>query len=100
MASIWLFVLLLAILYDHMIMYVGLFGHSAVVQLSFMFLCFSCFFVFYWLFVWLCFFSDILLIYSAVYLPVCLINLFTYLLKVLDQSLIQIRNPVLNQSSD
>jgi len=26
------------------------------------------------------FFSDILLIYSAVYLPVCLINLLTYLL--------------------
>jgi len=57
MVSIWLFVLLLAILYDHMIMYVGLFGHSAVVFHVFMF---------YWLFVWLCFFSEILLIYSAV----------------------------------
>jgi len=31
MVSIWLFVLLLATLYDHMIMYVGLLGHSAVV---------------------------------------------------------------------
>ena len=31
MVSVWLFVLLLAILYDHVIMYVGLFGHSAVV---------------------------------------------------------------------
>ena len=31
MVSIWLFVLLLAILYDHTITYVGLFGHSAVV---------------------------------------------------------------------
>jgi len=50
--------LLLDILYDHMIMYVGLFGHSAVVFHVFMF---------YWLFVSLCFFvSDILLIYSAV----------------------------------
>jgi len=42
MVSIWLFVLLLAILYDHMIMYVGLFGHSAVVFHVFMF--FSCVF--------------------------------------------------------
>jgi len=39
--SIWLFFLLLAILYDHMFMYVGLFGHSAVVFHVFMF--FSCF---------------------------------------------------------
>jgi len=40
MVSIWLFVLLLAILYDHMIMQVGLFGHSAVVFHVFkMFLC-------------------------------------------------------------
>jgi len=31
MLTIWLFVLLLAILYDHMIMYVGLLSHSAVV---------------------------------------------------------------------
>ena len=54
MVSIWLFVLLLATLYDHMIMYVGIFGHSAVV-----------FFLFYWLFVFFVF-SDILLIYSAV----------------------------------
>ena len=45
------------ILYYHMIMYVGLVGHSAVVFHVFMF---------YWLFVWMCFFSDILLIYSAV----------------------------------
>ena len=53
------FVLLLAILYEHMIMYVPvvLFGHSAVVFHVFMF---------YWLFVWLCFFSDALLLYSAV----------------------------------
>jgi len=57
MVSIWLFVLLLAILYDHMIMYVGLLGRSAVVFHVF---------VFYWLFVWLCLISDILLIYSAV----------------------------------
>jgi len=57
MLCIWLFVLLLAILYDRMIMYVGLFGHSAVVFRVFMF---------YWLFVWLGFFGDILLIYSAV----------------------------------
>jgi len=57
MVSIWLFVLLQAILYDHMIMYVVLFGHSAVVFHVFMF---------YWRFMWLCFFSDILLIYSAV----------------------------------
>ena len=76
MVSIWLFVLLLAILYDHMIMYVGLFGHSAVVfhvLCFFMFLCFTdC--------LYRCvFFSDILLIYSAVWLPVCLINLLTYL---------------------
>ena len=62
MVSIWLLVLLLAIPYDHMIMYVGLFGHSAVVFHAFMFFMF---FVFYWLFVWFCFFSDILLIYSA-----------------------------------
>ena len=53
--NVQLFVLLLAILYDHMIMYVGLFGHFAVVFRVFMF--FSCFHVFYWLFVWLCFFS-------------------------------------------
>jgi len=63
MVSIWLFVLLLATLYDHMIMYVGLFGHSAVVFHVFMFVHV---FMFYWLFVWSCFFSDILLIYSAV----------------------------------
>jgi len=48
MVSIWLFVLSLAIPYDHMIMYVGLFGHSAVVFHVFMF---------YWLFVLLCFFQ-------------------------------------------
>ena len=40
MVSVWLFVLLLAILYDHVIMYVGLFGHSAVV-----FYVFSCSYV-------------------------------------------------------
>jgi len=44
-------------MYDHMIMYVGLFGHSAAV----FHVC-----MFYWLFEWLCFISDILLIYSAV----------------------------------
>jgi len=43
MLSIWLFVLLLATLYDHMIMYVGLFGHSAVVFRVYVF--FSCFYV-------------------------------------------------------
>ena len=37
-------VLLLAILYDHMIMYLGLFGHSAVVFHDSMF--FSCFYVY------------------------------------------------------
>ena len=58
MVSIWLFVLLLAILYDHMIMYVGLLGHSAVV--------FNVFLNVFWLFVCLCFFIDnYLLIYSA-----------------------------------
>ena len=36
-------VLLLAILYDHMIMYLGLFGHFAVVFRDFMF--FPCFYV-------------------------------------------------------
>ena len=45
MLSIWLFVLLLAILYDHMIMYVGLLSHSAVVfhvfLCFFMLLCFT-----------------------------------------------------------
>jgi len=46
MLSIWLFVLLLAILYDHMIMYVGLLSHSAVVFHVFMF--FHAF-MFYWL---------------------------------------------------
>ena len=35
------------------------------------------------LIVWLCFISDILLIYPAVWLPVCLINLLTYLLTYL-----------------
>jgi len=67
MVSIWLFVLLLAILYDHMITYVGLFGHSEVVFHIFMF---------YWLFVWLCFIGDILLMYSAV---TSLFNKLTYL---------------------
>jgi len=62
MVSIWLFVLSLAILYDHMIMYVGLLGHSAVV----FHVLFFHVFMSYWLFVWLCFISDILLIYSAV----------------------------------
>ena len=65
MVFIWLFVLLLlAILYDHMIMYVSLFGHSAIVfhvfMFFFMFLCFTdCLYG-------CVFFSDILLIYSAV----------------------------------
>jgi len=57
MVSTWLFVLLLAILYDHMIMYVGLFGQSAVVFHVFFVLLTACVVVF---------FSDILLIYSAV----------------------------------
>jgi len=62
---IWLFVLLLAILYDHMIMYVGLFGHSAVVFHVIMF--FLHVFMFYWPFMWLCFFQwHFLLIYPAV----------------------------------
>ena len=65
--SLSLFVLLLAILYDHMIMYVGLLGHSAVVFHVLKKIFFSCFYVL--MTVWvkgLCFFSDILLIYSAV----------------------------------
>ena len=56
MVSIWLFVLLLAILHDHMIMYVGLFGNSAVVFHVFLNVFFM-FLMFYWLFVWLCFFQ-------------------------------------------
>ena len=61
MVSIWLFVLLLAIVYDHMIMYVGLFGHSAVVFQVFMF--FFMFFICYTDCLYGCvFFSDILLI--------------------------------------
>jgi len=55
MVSIWLCVLLVAIPYDH-IMYVGLFGHSAVAFHVFKNV-FSCFFMFYWLFVWLCSFQ-------------------------------------------
>ena len=75
MVSICLFVLLLAILYYHMIMYVGLFGHSAVVFHVFMFFVFVCVLLTVCV---VCFISDILLIYSAVQLPVCLINLLTY----------------------
>jgi len=77
MVSICLFVLLLAILYYHMIMYVCLFGHSAVVFHVFMFFVFFCVLLTVCV---VCFISDILLIYSAVQLPVCLINLLTYLL--------------------
>ena len=55
MLSIWLFLLLLAILYHHMIMYVGLFGDSAVVSHVFMFFkCFPVFFCVLLTFVWLC----------------------------------------------
>ena len=68
MVSIWLFVLLLAILYDHVIMYVGLFGHFAVV--FHVFVSFHVF-MFYWLFVWLCFISDILLIYDIRLTALC-----------------------------
>ena len=64
MVAIWLFVLLLAILYGHVVMYVGLLGHSAVV--FHVLKMFFHVFMFYWLFVWLCLNSDILLIYSAV----------------------------------
>jgi len=49
--------------YSHIIMYVGLFGHSAVVFHVFNFFHV---FIFYWLFVFVFFFSHILLIYSAV----------------------------------
>jgi len=74
------------ILYDHiMIMYVG---HSAVVFHVFMFFHVLCFTD------GLCgcvFFSDILLIYSAVYLPVCLINLLTYLLT---SAKVKLKNPM------
>ena len=59
MVAIWLFVSLLAILYDHMIMYVGL-CHSAVVFHVFRF-----FYVLLTVYV-VVFFSYILLIYSAV----------------------------------
>jgi len=70
MVSIWLFVLLLAILYDHMIMYVGLFGHSAAVFHVFMF---------YWLFVWLCFFQwHFIDLFSCI--AASLFNKLTYLL--------------------
>jgi len=41
---LWLFVLLLATLHDHMFMYLGLFVNSAVV---FYVMFFSCFFMFY-----------------------------------------------------
>ena len=58
-----------------MIMYVCLFGHSAVVFHEFnVFLCFTdslCG----------CFFSDILLIYSAVKLPASLFNKITYVVR-------------------
>jgi len=76
--SIWLLVLWLAILYDHMITYVGLFDHSAVV----MFFMFFMFLVFYWLFVWLCFlqwhFIDLFSCIAA-----SLFNKLTYLLTYL-----------------
>ena len=52
MVFIWLFFLLLAILYDNMIVYVGLFGHSAVVFHVFMFWLTVCVVVFFqWHFV-------------------------------------------------
>ena len=57
MVSIWLFVLLLAILYDDMIMYVGLLAHYAVVIHVFYVLLTVCVVVCH---------IDILLIYSAV----------------------------------
>ena len=59
MVSITLFVLLLATLYDHMFMYVGLFVYSAVVFNVFMFYVGL-------LIVRFCFISDMLLIYSTV----------------------------------
>ena len=62
-----------------MILYVGLFGHSAVVFHVFMF--FHIFLCFTDSLCGCVFFSDILLIYSAVWLPVCLIYLLTYLLN-------------------
>ena len=53
-----------------------------ILQLSFMFICFfHIFCVLLTLCVVVFFFSDILLIYSAVWLPVCLIYLLTYLLN-------------------
>jgi len=79
MVSIRLFVLLPAILYDYMIMYVGLFGHSAVVFHVFMFfsyfLCFTdCFVV--------VFFSDILFhLFSCI--AATLFNKLTCLLNCL-----------------
>ena len=69
MVSIWLFILSLAILYDPMIMYVGLLGHSATVVFHvFMFYCLFCGCVFWVTFYW------------SIQLPVCLINLLPYLL--------------------
>jgi len=78
--SIWLFVLglLLATLYDHMIMYLGLFGHSVVVfhvfLCFFMFLCFTdclcgCFFQWH--------FIDLFSFIAA-----SLFNKLTYLLTI------------------
>ena len=69
-------------LYDYMIMYVGLFGHSAVV-----FLCFLMFFrvlcVFYWLFVWLCFFRwHFIDLFSCI--TASLFNKLSYLLTYCD----------------
>jgi len=63
MVSVWLFFLLLAILYNHLIMHVGLFGHSAVVFHVFMFFLV---FMFCRLSVWLCFFSDIIDLFSCI----------------------------------
>jgi len=59
MVSIRSFVLLLATLYDHMFMHVGLFVYSAVVFNVFMFYVGL-------LIVRFCFISDMLLIYSTV----------------------------------
>ena len=61
--SIWLFVLLLAMLYDHTFIHVGLFVHSAVVFHVFTFLCFAYNY-------WLCgcfFMSDIVLLIAWLY---------------------------------
>ena len=78
MVSIRLFVLLLAILYDHMIMYVCLFGHSAVVFRVFMF--FSYFYVLLTVCVVVLFSVTFRDLFSCI--AASLFNKLTYLLSI------------------